>query len=50
MNVLKRLEELFKDSAKADHEQKLAAANVVRPPLLIAHYHVKVNMSTFISY
>lgn len=33
MNALKRLEELFEDDAKADHEQKLAAEKIVRAPL-----------------
>lgn len=33
MSVLKRLEELLEDSAKADHDQKLAAGKVVRAPL-----------------
>lgn len=33
MNVLKRLEELFEDSAKADHDQNLAAGKVIRIPL-----------------
>ena len=33
MNVLKRLEELFEDSAIADRQQKLAAEKIVRVPL-----------------